>query len=82
MTNGLVDDDLWARIEPLLPKRRRRDRQYAGRKPIPDRAALTGILFVLRSGDPVEHAAARNGRSDWSSHGLAGPARHGDCVWH
>jgi transposase len=48
----LVDDDLWAQIEPLLPKQRSRHRQYAGRKPIPDRAALTGILFVLRSGIP------------------------------
>jgi transposase len=48
----LIDDDLWARVEPLLPKRRPRNRRYAGRKPIPDRAALTGILFVLRSGLP------------------------------
>jgi transposase len=52
MTNALVDDDLWTRIEPLLPKRRRRNCQYAGRKPIADRAVLTGILFVLRSGIP------------------------------
>src|SRR6266852_835643 len=52
MSQALVDDDLWTRIEPLLPKRRRRNRQYAGRKPIPDRAVLTGILFVLRSGIP------------------------------
>ena len=48
----LIDDDLWAHIEPLLPKRRPRHRQYAGRKPIPDRAVLTGILSVLRSGLP------------------------------
>ena len=48
----LVDDHLWARIEPLLPKRRPRNRQHAGRAPIPDRAVLTGILFVLRSGLP------------------------------
>ena len=48
----LIDDDLWAHIEPVLPKRRPRQRQYAGRKPIPDRAVLTGILFVLRSGLP------------------------------
>ncbi len=48
----LVDDALWAQIEPLLPKRRSRRRRYAGRKPIPDRAAFTGILFVLRSGIP------------------------------
>ncbi len=52
MSQALVDDDLWTRIEPLLPKRPRRNRQYAGRKPIPDRAVLTGILFVLRSGIP------------------------------
>ena len=43
---------MWERVEPLLPKRRARNRQYAGRAPIPDRAVLTGILFVLRSGIP------------------------------
>jgi len=48
----LLDDDLWARIEPILPKRRPRNRRYAGRKPIPDRAVLTVILLVLRSGIP------------------------------
>jgi transposase len=52
MPQALIDDNLWARIEPLLPKRRRRNRQYAGRAPIPDRAVLTGILFVLRTGLP------------------------------
>src|SRR6478735_9162140 len=52
MGQALVDDALWALIEPLLPTRRPRKRQYAGRKPIPDRAVLTGILFVLRSGIP------------------------------
>ena len=52
MPQALIDDDLWNRIEPLLPKRRTRHRRYAGRKPIPDRAVLTGILFVLRSGLP------------------------------
>lgn len=52
MPQALIDDDLWSRIEPLLPKRRPRNRRYAGRAPIPDRAVLTGILFVLRSGLP------------------------------
>ena len=52
MTQVLIDDELWARIEPLLPRRPARHRRYAGRKPIPDRAVLTGILFVLRSGIP------------------------------
>lgn len=52
MRKALVDDALWALIEPLLPKRRARNRRYAGRTPLPDRAVLTGILFVLRSGVP------------------------------
>jgi transposase len=52
MPKAVIDDDLWSRIEPLLPKRRPRNRRYAGRTPIPDRAVLTGILFVLRSGIP------------------------------
>ena len=52
MSQALVDHDLWTRIEPLLPKRRPHDRQHAGRRPIPDRAVLTGILFVLRSSIP------------------------------
>jgi transposase len=47
-SNRLVDDALWRKIEPLLPKRRRR----LGRPRVSDRAALTGILFVLRSGLP------------------------------
>lgn len=65
MAQALIDDDLWIRIEPLLPKRRARNRQYAGRRPLPDRAVLTGILFVRRSGrattepeDPAEKDTA------------------------
>ena len=50
MPQALIDDALWTRIEPRLPKRRPRNRQYAERMPIPDRAVLTGMLFVLRSG--------------------------------
>ena len=51
MPKPLIEDDLWAVIEPLLPKRRRRKR-YPGRLPLSDRQALAGILFVLRSGIP------------------------------
>ncbi|MFZ6644057.1 transposase, partial [Undibacterium sp. TC4M20W] len=50
MPKELIDDQLWSRIEPLLPKRASRHRQYAGRNPTDDRAVLTGIVFVLRSG--------------------------------
>jgi transposase len=52
MAPGLLDDALWALIEPLLPKRRRRRGKAIGRPPVSDRAALTGILFVLRAGLP------------------------------
>ena len=44
-----VPDGLWARIEPLLPVRRRRFR-YPGRRPLDDRRVLQGILFVLHTG--------------------------------
>ncbi len=49
----LVSDELWARIEPELPVIKRRTR-YPGRKRIPDRQVLTGILFVLKTGIPWE----------------------------
>jgi transposase len=53
MAKPLVSDGLWERIEPLLPRVERRYR-YPGRKRVPDRQALTGILFVLRTGIPWE----------------------------
>ena len=53
MAKQIVDDALWSVIEPLLPERPRNPR-YPGRPRVPDRAALTGILFVLKSGIPWE----------------------------
>ena len=52
MAKPILDDDLWALIEPLLPAPKRRRTRYTGRKPIANRGALTGILYVLRSGVP------------------------------
>jgi transposase len=49
MAKPILDDRLWEIIEPLIPPRKRRFR-YPGRKPVSDRAALIGILFVLRTG--------------------------------
>lgn len=48
----LVSDELWAMVEPLLPRRKRRARSRGGRPRVPDRAVLTGIVFVLKSGIP------------------------------
>jgi transposase len=50
----MVSDELWGLVEPLLPKRERRFR-YPGRKRLPDREALQGILFVLHSGIAWRH---------------------------
>jgi transposase len=50
MSRPLVSDQLWAAIAPLLP--RERPKPKGGRPRVSDRAALTGILFVLRSGIP------------------------------
>lgn len=46
----LVSDELWSQIAPLLPKPKRRARWRGGRPRVPDRQALNGILFVLRTG--------------------------------
>jgi transposase len=49
----IVPDELWQRIEPLLPRPERRYR-YPGRKRLDDRKVLCGILFVLYTGIPWE----------------------------
>ena len=52
MPRKLVSDELWSQIEPLLPKHKPTPK--GGRPRIPDRAALTGIIFVLKTGIPWE----------------------------
>jgi transposase len=46
----LVSDGVWERVEPLLPAPKPRRHRYPGRRPLDDRAALTGIVFVLKTG--------------------------------
>jgi len=50
MAKQLVDDELWGLIEPLLPPLKPRRQRYPGRLPVSNRAALAGILFVLKTG--------------------------------
>ncbi len=52
MSKPLVPDALWETIEPLLPPEPPKPK--GGRPRIPDRACLTGIVFVLKSGIPWE----------------------------
>ena len=48
MADPLVPDDFWAVISPLLPPEPPKPK--GGRPRVPDRLALAGILFVLRTG--------------------------------
>jgi transposase len=52
MAKPLVPNELWELLAPLLPHEPSRLR--GGRPRVPNRAALTGILFVLKSGIPWE----------------------------
>ncbi|HGO6073240.1 TPA: IS5 family transposase [Burkholderia cepacia] len=46
----MVDDELWILIKPLLPPPKPWRTKNPGRFPVPNRAALNGILFVLKTG--------------------------------
>lgn len=64
----IVSDELWDRLAPLLPQRERRFR-YPGRRPLPDREVLCGILYVLHTGIQWEHLPQelgfRSGMTCW-----------------
>jgi transposase len=52
MAKPLVSDDLWTVVGPLLPPPR--PKAKPGRPRVPERAALAGIIFVLKTGIPGE----------------------------
>src|SRR5215213_10476654 len=53
MAKPLVSDELWAIVAPLLPPEPPKPK--GGRPRVPDRACLTGIVFVLKTGIPWEY---------------------------
>ena len=59
MSKPLVSDDLWAIVAPLLPVEPPKPR--GGRPRVPDRACLTGIIFVLKTGIPWEYLPVEMG---------------------
>jgi transposase len=59
MAKEQLPDALWARIAPLLPPEPPKPK--GGRPRVSDRAALTGILFVLKTGIPWEYLPAEMG---------------------
>jgi transposase len=52
MTKRVLDDRLWALIQPHCSAQKPRRFPFPGRKPIGNRQTLTGILFVLVTGIP------------------------------
>ena len=55
----MVPDELWAVLEPLIPRAPSHER--GGRPRVSDRAALAGILFVLRTGCPWAYLPSEMG---------------------
>ena len=54
MARLLLTDEFWAIVQPLLPPPKSRRFRFPGRKPVDNRVALNGILFVLKTGLPWE----------------------------
>ncbi len=59
MAAPLLPDRLWSLIEPLLPPVQPEGSR--GRPPVGNRAALTGILLVLKTGIPWEYLPVEMG---------------------
>ena len=84
MAKPLLTDELWEQIEPLLPPAT--PNRKGGRPPVGNWGALTGILFVLRTGIPWEYLPRELGCGcgmtcwrrlrDWQAAGVW------DKVWH
>ena len=54
MARLILTDEQWAALDPFIPALPPRRFRYPGRKPVGNREALTGILFVLKTGIPWE----------------------------
>ena len=59
MAKPLLTDGLWERIKPHIPADPAKPK--GGRPRVPDRACLTGILFVLKTGTPWEYLPVEMG---------------------
>jgi transposase len=82
MSKPLIDDELWNIIEALLPRPKRRRKKNPGRLPgVSDRAALTGIIFVLRSGIPWKMLPLEMGCGSGSTCWRRLRAWHKSGVW-
>src|ERR1700727_2719114 len=72
----LVTDELWEKLDPLLPAAPPRRFRFPGRKPLDRRKILTGILFVLKTGIAWDDLPADLGC------GCGKTCRHYLQIWH
>ena len=60
-----MPDELWRKIEPLLPERRNTHRFGGGRPRASDRRCMDGIFFVLRTGCQWKALSATDSEMNW-----------------
>jgi transposase len=75
----VISDELWARIEPLIPKRVNTHPLGGGKPRTPDRVCMNAIFFVLRTGCQwgaldatgiCPHSTAHDRFQEWVEAGL------------
>jgi transposase len=65
MAKRRVSETSWQTIAPILPEPKSSPK--GGRPPVPDRACLEGILFVLKTGTPWQMLPTRLGYGSGST---------------
>lgn len=65
MAKRRVSEALWREVAPLLPGHKASPK--GGRPPVPDRACLEGIIFVLKTGMPWQMLPTRLGYGSGST---------------
>jgi transposase len=65
----ILPDELWRVVRPLLPPQKPERRPRLGRPRLDDRRALTGILYILKTGTSWHRLPPRlgcgSGRTCW-----------------
>src|SRR5512147_2493627 len=79
MAKKRVSETLWKAIAPFLPEHEPSSK--GGRPPVPDRACLEGIIFVLKTGMPRQMLPTRLGYGSGSTCGRRSHARTRLGVW-
>jgi transposase len=54
-------EDVWDKLRGLIPPIEERPKARAGRKPLPDRVVLSGIVYLLRSGTSLRRLRRERG---------------------